>query len=187
MSEYQYYEFCKINSPLTAEARKEMCLLSSRAKITTHGAFYVYNYGDFRGNPKELLSKYFDVFFYISNWGCIRLIFKYSPEEIDVTELKKYNTKHVINCIEQDQHVLLDIDFTNKNGFGWVEGEGMLPNLLPLYDEIKFGNYRFLQLITHASQKNDNTLLVNNSILALSSAQEAFFKYAEIDQKIFFE
>ena len=55
MSEYQYYEFCKIHAPLSSEARKEMQSLSSRAKISTHGAIYVYNYGDFRGNAKEPL------------------------------------------------------------------------------------------------------------------------------------
>jgi len=92
MSEYQYYEFCKINRPLTIDARKEMYSLSSRAKVTTHGASYVYNYGDFRGNPKDLLLKYFDVFFYISNFGCIQLMFKYRNQEINIDEVKKYCT-----------------------------------------------------------------------------------------------
>lgn len=82
MSEYQYYEFCKISAPLTAEVKKEMRSLSSRANVSTHGASYVYNYGDFRANPKELLLKYFDVFFYISNWGCIQLMFKYQRQNI---------------------------------------------------------------------------------------------------------
>lgn len=62
MSEYQYYEFCSISKPLTREARMEMASLSSRAKVSTHGASYVYNYGDFKGDPKQLLLKHFDVF-----------------------------------------------------------------------------------------------------------------------------
>ncbi|MCW5590456.1 MAG: hypothetical protein KIT27_12460, partial [Legionellales bacterium] len=69
MSEYQYYEFCSINKPLSTEARKEMLSLSSRASVGTHTASYVYNYGDFRGKPKQLVLKHFDVFFYISNFG----------------------------------------------------------------------------------------------------------------------
>ena len=134
MSEYQYYEFCKINAPLTSDARKEMYSLSSRANVTTHGAFYIYNYGDFRGNPKELLLKYFDVFFYISNFGCIRLMFKYNEQEINVDKLKKHCVKHVISCEIQTSYVILDTYFSNEDGFGWIEGKGMLPDLLPLYD-----------------------------------------------------
>ena len=137
MSEYQYYEFCKLNAPLTAEARKEMYSLSSRAKVSTHGASYVYNYGDFQGKPKELLFKYFDVFFYISNWGTIQLMFKYLEQQVDESALKKITIKHVIDCEKRNGHILLDISFSNEDGFGWLEGEGMLADFLPLYDEIK--------------------------------------------------
>ena len=28
--------------------------------MTSHSAVFVYNYGDFRGNPEELMSNYFD-------------------------------------------------------------------------------------------------------------------------------
>jgi hypothetical protein len=35
---------------------------------------HVYNYGDFRGKPKELLLKRFDVFFYISNFGMVEYV-----------------------------------------------------------------------------------------------------------------
>src|SRR5690348_13842640 len=111
MSEYQYYEFCKINTPLSTETRKEMYSLSSRAKVSTHGASYVYNYGDFRGNAEDLLLKHFDVFFYISNWGCIRLMFKYTTQEVDAGKLKKYCIKHIIDCKIQGSYVLLDINF----------------------------------------------------------------------------
>lgn len=186
MSAYQYYEFCKVNTPLMADARKEMYSLSSRAKVTTHGASYVYNYGDFRGNPKELLLKYFDVFFYISSWGCIQLMFKYSIQEVDTDELKKYCVKHIINCEAQSSYIVLDINFNNEDEFDWVEGEGMLPDLLPLYAEIKAGNHQLLQLIADVSNANTNNLLENNSGLALSKAQEAFFKYAGIDHNVFY-
>lgn len=53
MSEYQYYEFCSLHSPLSAAARKEMEALSSRTRVGTHNASYVYHYGDFRGNVEE--------------------------------------------------------------------------------------------------------------------------------------
>ncbi len=186
MSEYQYYEFCKIDAPLTSDVRKEMYSLSSRANVTTHGASYVYNYGDFRGNPRELLLKYFDVFFYISNWGSIKLVFKYPANDIKEEILKKYCIKHMIDYEVKQNFGLLSIDSQNENGFGWIEGETMLADILPLYYEIKNGDYHFLHLM--GDVKNQLEAESGNnadiSVSALTEAQAAFFKYAGIDQKI---
>ena len=87
MSEYQYHEFCSIHQPLSAAARKKMNSLSSRAQVGTHNASYVYNYSDFRGNPKQLLLKYFDVYFYIASWGTVQLMFKYLSTQVDLKKL----------------------------------------------------------------------------------------------------
>ena len=178
MSEYQYYEFLKLNKPLTPNERKIMDSLSSRAKITTHGASYVYNYGDFRSNPKELLLKYFDIFFYIANWGSISLMFKYHEKQVCIDELKKYCVKDVISCRKHGNNILLNIELNNEGGFGWIEGEGILPDLLPLYDEFKAGDYQLLNLIAEACHTN-NQDKSNYSDRALTDAQEAFLKYAE--------
>lgn len=48
MSEYQYYEFRAIDRPLTETQKSKISALSSRAHVTSHVAFFVYNYGDFR-------------------------------------------------------------------------------------------------------------------------------------------
>jgi hypothetical protein len=178
MSEYQYYEFCSIYSPLTAEARKELRSLSGRASVGTHGASYIYNYRDFRGNPKQLLLKYFDVFFYISKFGIVRLMFKYQPEQIDIAELQKYLIKNVISCEQKDQYIVLDIELNSEEGFGWTEGEGILPHLLPLYEEIKNKNYQLLQIASIINEEftgtkpNQFKALVTE--IKLSSAQKAF-------------
>jgi hypothetical protein len=186
MSEYQYYEFCRINQPLSKEARQKMHSLSSRAKVNSHSASYVYNYGDFRGKPKELLLNYFDVFFYISNFGTVQLIFKYTPKEINQDALKKYCIKHVIKVEQHDQNVLLDIYINNEEGFGWTEGEGILPELLPLYSQIKNGNYQFLDLVTAVNEQftggDQNTLknfLGKNNLI--SEAEQAFLECFDIE------
>lgn len=187
MSEYQYYEFCKLSAPLTSEARKEMSSLSSRAKVGTHSVSYVYNYGDFRGNPKKLLLKYFDVFFYIANWGSLQLMFKYSASDINIHALKQYCIDDPISCEITNSHVLLDIDYNKEEGFsGWMEGEEMLAELLPLYDEIKSGNYELLRMLMDIYDGKTETLkkaTANHGVdIVLSEAQEAFLKYAELDQ-----
>jgi hypothetical protein len=184
MSEYQYYEFCSLHSPLSAAARKEMSALSSRAQVGTHSASYVYNYSDFRGNPEALLLKYFDVFFYISNWGTIRLMFKYPAQEIEIKKLKKYSIKDVISCQAQKDYVVLNIAINNEEGFGWTDGEGLLADFLPLYEEIQSKNYQFLQLIKaihdELTGEKENALASTLADMKLSAAQSAFLDHTGV-------
>lgn len=185
MSEYQYYEFCSISKPLTREARDEMASLSSRANIGTHNVSYLYNYGDFRGNSNKLLLKHCDVFFYISNFGTIRLTFKYNIAQIDMNEIQKYCIEDTIDCEQYGQDILLDITIQNEDGFGWTEGEGLLSDLLPLYDEIKDKNYQFLRIVlavnNEFSGESENSLAtLLSEIPLLSVAQQTFLESAAI-------
>ena len=63
MSEYQYYEFQTIGRPLTPKEQAEIRELSSRVKLTPTQAIFLYNYGDFRNKPEDVLTKYFDMMF----------------------------------------------------------------------------------------------------------------------------
>jgi hypothetical protein len=80
----------------------------------------------------------------------------------------------------------LDIDYSNEEGFtDWIEGEGILAELLPLYDEIKLGNYEILRILAAVCDGKGEALKKSASShggIALSEAQEAFLKYTEIDQ-----
>ncbi len=185
MSEYQYYEFCSISKPLTKAARDEMASLSSRANVGTHNASYMYNYGDFRGNSNKLLLKHFDVFFYISNFGTIRLTFKYNIAQIDMNEIERHCLEGVIDCEQHGQDILLDINIQNEDGFGWTEGEGLLPDLLPLYAEIKDKNYQFLRIVAAVnnefygeSENSLSTLLSETPLLFV--AQQTFLESAAV-------
>lgn len=188
MSEYQYYEFCRIHGPLSQEARQILKSLSSRAKVMSHSATYVYNYGDFPGDPKKLLLNYFDIFFYIANWGTIQLMFKYPMQQIQKDHLKQYLIKDVIGYKQYQQGTLLTIEPCNEEGFGWIDGENLLSDLLPLYDEIQFGNYQFLELIAAIHAEWDkgkadalNLFLSQNE---LSEAQVAFLSAIGMDEEI---
>jgi len=177
MSEYQYYEFCSLTKPLAKEAREVMRSLSSRANISTHSASYVYNYSDFRGDPKQLLVKFFDVYFYINNWGIITFMFKYPVNEINTDEIKEYVKKHLISCEKIKDHIVVSITIENEDDLGWVEGEELLPDLLPLYDELKARDYRLLKLVTAINKmfddnKDSELISVIKKIQPLSATQE---------------
>ena len=49
---------------------------------------------------------------------------------------------------QHEQTILLEVHISNEEGFGWTEGEGILADLLPLYDEIKNKNYQLLRLVS---------------------------------------
>jgi hypothetical protein len=178
MSGYQYYEFCSINKPLTHQARSEMRGLSKRSRITTHGASYVYNYGSFHAKPKDLLLKYFDVFFYISNWGTLQLMFRYKKDDVDIARIKTYLLKNVISCETKDEYVVLNIELNDENGGSgnWLEGEELFPDLLPLYDEIKNGNYQLLLLASLINAKYNEQEQTTIELEQLSMAQKSLIK-----------
>ena len=58
MSEYQYYEFCAIDRPLDARQQRELRALSTRARITSTRLVNTYRWGDFKGDPRLLMSRY---------------------------------------------------------------------------------------------------------------------------------
>jgi hypothetical protein len=186
MSEYQYCEFCSLNQPISSDARKEMQSLSSRAVIMTHGASYVYNFGGgFRGDPEKLLLKYFDVYFFIANWGTINLIFKFACDRVNIDELKPYLIDDVISYKKIGNYIVLDITVNNEEGFsGWIEGEGILPLLLSLHAEINKKNYQFLAVV--AAINSEFTGDVEYSLAAIkesgfmSEAQQAFIDCVEL-------
>lgn len=157
MSEYQYHEFCNLSKPLDKETRQVMHSLSSRAKVSTHSASYVYNYSDFRGDTKQLLMDFFDVYFYICNFGVIELKFKYKNSDIDADRLKRYCLNDVVYIDLTNNYTVLNIcisieDFDSP----WLEADDFLPDLLPIYDEIKDQNYSVLDLISNLNNDLQN-------------------------------
>jgi hypothetical protein len=77
MSEYQYYEFIAIDRPLSEVDRRELRKLSTRARITATTFANSYGWGDFKGDPAELMRRWFDLHLYLANWGSRRLMISF--------------------------------------------------------------------------------------------------------------
>ena len=147
MSEYQYYEFQAIDRPLTAKEQAKIRKLSSRVQLTPTQAIFLYDYGDFRGKPEAVLAQYFDVMFYIANWGSWRLIFRFPEALVDPQWFQPYLLPHAIAITQTSKYIVLDIEINDEEGIqDWVEGEGWLPRLLPLRDDLMAGDLRLLYL-----------------------------------------
>jgi hypothetical protein len=148
VSEYQYYEFQALDHPLTHEAQAEMQSLSSRVQLTATSASFVYNYSDFPGNSYILLAEYFDAMLYITNWGTRQLMFRFPASAIPDDVIRAYQYADSMDWSTVDEYIILNIEFNPEGGGDgeWVEGQGILPGIVQIRDDILRGDYRSLYL-----------------------------------------
>ncbi|MEA5598217.1 hypothetical protein [Rivularia sp. UHCC 0363] len=193
MSEYQYYEFLALDKPLTATEKADIESLSSRVHITSNQATFVYNYGDFRGNPQEVLEKCFDIMLYMANWGSRQLMFRFPKSLIDVAALEPYCLEDYITVSTKRNSVILDINIRDEDISGWIEsGEGCLSGMVSLRDKILQGDYRCLYLAwlkaatIHFDCEEEDLLepSVPPNLDNLSGSLSSFIEFFEIDQDL---
>lgn len=89
MSEYQYYEFAAIDGPISDEGLRYAQGCSSRANVSRTRWQNTYTFGDFHGSVNTLL-KYYDIHFYIANWGTVRLGPAFPKGAIPPESIKPY-------------------------------------------------------------------------------------------------
>ena len=195
MSEYQYYEFQAIDRPLTQEERAAICELSSRVKPTATTASFNYSYGNFRGDPKQVLARYFDIMYYIANWGTQQLMFRFPTSLINRETIELYCIDNYISLSFAGDWAILDWEFSQEEGFNdWIEGEGILSELIGLRQEILQQDYRGLYLawlkaidLSEGYIDIDNTQLeppLPPGLNQLSASQKAFIEIVELDEHL---
>ena len=195
MSEYQYYEFQAIDRPLTQEERAAICELSSRVKPTATTASFNYSYGNFRGDPKQVLARYFDIMYYIANWGTQQLMFRFPTSLINREAIELYCIDDYISLSFAGDWAILDWEFSQEEGFNdWIEGEGILSELIGLRQEILQQDYRGLYLawlkaidLSEGYIDIDKTQLeppLPPGLNQLSASQKAFTEIFELDEHL---
>ncbi len=150
MSEYQYYEFQTIDRPLTAEQQVLMRKLSSRVELSATRAAFNYAYGSFRGEPLQVLEQHFDALLYIANWGSKQLAFRFPKHALTTEQLQPYllgeEERYVGVSYTTPHHLVLNLEIREEEGYGWIEGEGLLDPLIPLREALLRGDMRALYL-----------------------------------------
>lgn len=196
MSEYQYYEFQAIDRPLTDEEQAAMRQLSSRVVLTPTSAAFTYNYGDFRGDPEKVLLQYFDAMFYIANWGSCQLMFRFPKKVLDLDQMRVYChppiVEEFVSLTEKGEYVVLNLEWHEEApDWGWVEGEGWLPRLMGLRDDILRGDYRLLYLAWLKAITLEEEMLgtvkeppVPPGLRQLSPGLRAFIELFELDEHL---
>ncbi len=147
MSEYQYYEWQTIDRLLTDAEQDAVSGLSSHIAVTASQAVVTYEWGDFKHNPRQVLTRYFDAHVYFTNWGTRVLMFRFPPGLLDKEALTPYLVDDLIALSSGDKTPILEFSFELEPEWEWIEDEdGSLARLVSLRDDLLAGDYRCLYL-----------------------------------------
>jgi hypothetical protein len=153
MGTFQGYKFQTVDKPLTAEQRKSVSSLSSRAEVSSNSATFIYHYGDFRGDPMTVLRDYFDLHLYFANWGTKQLMIKFPINLVDYWELKKYEISYDFegNCglslTKSKDYIILDFEWNEEEGGGWMDIDDYdLSDFIVIREAILDGDFSALYL-----------------------------------------
>jgi hypothetical protein len=153
MGTFQGYKFLAVDKPLTNEERQSVASLSSRSNVSSTSARFVYHYGDFRGNPMNVLREYFDLHLYFANWGTKQLMLKFPIDSVDYWALKKYEIQFenhatcALSLNKSSKHVILDLEWNDENGGGWMDIDDYdLSDFVFIREAIMNGDYGTLFL-----------------------------------------
>ena len=147
MSEYQYHEWQTIDRLLSPAEQAAVNKLSSHIEVSPSKAVVTYNWGDFKHDPKQVLLKYFDVYFYQANWGSMRLMFRFPKGMLEESQIEPYWDGEYVSFETIGDYQVLDMDFNPEDG-GWLEETDLdLSDFIPLRAALLEGDYRLLYLV----------------------------------------
>lgn len=190
MSEYQYYEFVAIDRPLDARQQEELRALSTRARITSTRFVNVYHWGDFKGDPRLVMSRCFDAFLYLANWGTRQLMFRLPMSVLDVEVASRHAATDSACAWSAGDQVIMELTSENDDG-DWEEGaEDSLGSIIPVRAELAGGDRRLLYLAwllsVDAGELGDNELepTVPPGLATLSPALQTLVEFLRLDEDL---
>jgi hypothetical protein len=155
VSEYQYYEFLAVDRPLGAKALAAVRALSTRARITPTSFVNTYQWGDFKGDPRVLVERYYDAFLYTANWGTRQVMLRLPVTLLDLETAEQYCTTDAASSWSSGEHVILDLTYGADDGGEWDDdyddadeddGGGRLASIIPARTDLARGDLRLLYL-----------------------------------------
>jgi hypothetical protein len=190
MSEYHYYEFIAIDTPLTPKQMAELRACSSRASITPTRFVNDYQWGDLKGDPADWMRRYFDAHVYVANWCTCLLYLRVPKSAFDAETLRAFKTKTVFSVEQTRMHWLLGWGLhegDNYDRFAEEDGQGWMGRLAPLRDELLRGDMRPLYLGwlagVSAGEVDEQAIEPQPppGLSRLTAAQQSLVEFLEID------
>ncbi|GAB3394271.1 hypothetical protein [Amycolatopsis echigonensis] len=148
MSEYQYYEFLAIDRPLDDGEQAAVRSLSIRARISSTSFVNEYHWGDFKGDPRRLMERYYDAHLYVANWGTRRVMFRLPCDLLDPDVVEDYCVGDEASAWVTDEFIVLD--FTSEAHAGEFDFDydpaNLLSTIVGVRAELAAGDLRPLYL-----------------------------------------
>lgn len=146
MSEYQYYEFLAIDRPLDNRQWDEVRSLSTRARITATSFVNEYHWGDFRGDPDEMMERYYDAHLYLTDWGTRRIMLRLPRGLLDIGVAEDYCVGDQVAAWTTDEFLVLDLTNEDDSGYWEDELEATMSAIVGVRTELAAGDLRPLYL-----------------------------------------
>ncbi|MHA6618546.1 hypothetical protein [Pseudonocardia sp. DLS-67] len=136
-----------IDRPLDERQLDEVRTLSTRAHITPTSFVNTYEWGNFRGNPRVLMERYYDAFLYLANWGSRWLSLRVPSLLLDLPTAQRYCVGDGASARVSGEHVVIDLISEDEEGDELERGgEGRLSSVVPVRAELIAGDLRPLYL-----------------------------------------
>jgi hypothetical protein len=134
MSEYQYYEFTAVDRPLTPREQAELRSLSTRADITATSFVNTYEWGNFKGDARKLMEKYFDAHLYLTNCGTREIMLRLPKRVLDPAVAADYCVSDSAFAWTSGKHVIVGLHREDKDGTDEfdIDGHGVLGSIIPV-------------------------------------------------------
>ena len=105
---------------LAPEEQVSVIDLSRQIEVSSSRAVLAYHWSNFRQDPRHVLLKYFDAYVCLANWGSLRLMFPFPKGLLDEADLSPYCNDEYITFETIGKYQMLDLDFSPKDGGGWM-------------------------------------------------------------------
>jgi hypothetical protein len=146
MSEYQYYEFLAVDRPLDERQQAEVRTLSTRARVTATSFTNEYHWGNFRGDPRTMMERYYDAHLYLTNWGTHQVMLRLPRALLSLETAEQYCIDPHVAAWASGEHLIIDLISEDESG-DWVEGaEDSLSAIVGVRAELAAGDLRPLYL-----------------------------------------
>jgi hypothetical protein len=146
MNEYQYYEFLAVDRPLDEGEQAEVRELSANARITATNFANEYHWGNFGGDPRKMMERYYDAHVYVANGGVHQVMLRLPRAFLSLEMAEQYCIEPLVCAWASGQNLILDL--TNQDDSGdWAEGaKDSLSAIVGVRAELAAGDLRPLYL-----------------------------------------
>ncbi len=135
--------------------------MSSRARITATSFSNHYEWGDFKGSPRELMERWFDLHLYVANWGTRRLMIRLPKRLVDRDRLDAWLMgTDLAEVLDAGDNLILDICDDGEDAWDgeWDDGSGWLGAMSPLRADLLSGDWRLPYLLWLTGVENGSLL-----------------------------